>query len=415
VNPLWTTIETVLGALLVLGAVVWLGWEALKRSDDPARLIFRWLVSAGIVVGLALFARHSLGSQGGGSAGGGMAGGYATSMIVAGTIAIGGILLGIVWASRLGTWLSRPITSLLDGGDLEVEPRPLYAIAQARRKQGRYLEAQDEVRGQLARFPDDVTGLLLLAEIEAEDLHDLRAATAAIERLVDLPGHKPTTVAPALHRLADWHLKFGQDPEAARAALQRILELYPGTEQAHLTAQRLAHLGSPEFLADRREPHRLRLGEYEPRLGLCETPPDIRPSAPDPPTEAGELVRQLHDHPKDNEARERLALIYAEHYRRLDLAGDQLEQLIAQPAVAPRQVVRWLTMLADLQAKFGGDFEAARRTLERIRERYPGSAAAAAAERHRVHLGVPQQTQTRIPMGGPGWGRTETGAPGEGS
>lgn len=401
-NNLWTTLETLFELLLVVGAG-WLGWQALKRSEDPARLLFNWVATAVIVVGLAIYARRSLGGSGGGTAGGGMAGSYAEAMTIAGTIAVGGILLGLIWASHIGTLISKPLTSLFDGGDVEAEPRPLYSIAEARRKQGKYLDAMAEVRKQLERFPDDVAGLLLLAEIQAEDLNDLAAATATIERLVQLPGHKATTVAPALNRLADWHLKYGRDPDSARAALERIVGLYPDTEQAHVTAQRLAHLASPELLAERREPHRLKLGQYESRLGLCEKPPDLRPPTPDPAAEAGNLVRHLEEHPQDNEARERLALIYAEHYRRLDLAEDQMEQLIAQPRVPARHVVRWLNQLAELQAKFGGDFDAARRTLERIRERYAGSAAAESAERHLAHLGVPQRTQTRSPVRGPGW------------
>jgi len=388
----------VLGLLLVLAGLGWLGWQTLKNSDDPARLGLKWVASAGIVAGLALFARHFLGGSAGG--GGGMVAGFGAAAIIVGTLAFGGIALAILWGSHFGGWIAKPFTDLFDGGNVEMEPRPLYAIAEARRKQGRYLEAMTEVRKQLDRFPNDVTGLLLLAEIEAEDLNDLPAATATIERLVALPEHRPATVAPALNRLADWHLKLGRDPDSARAALERIIGLFPQTEQAHVTAQRIAHLASREWLAEQREPHRLKLGEYEQRVGLREKPLDLQAPAADPATEAADLVRHLQEHPQDNEAREELALIYAAHYRRLDLAADQIEQLISQPHVSPRQVVRWLNQLAEFQAKFSGDFEAARRTLERIRERYPGSAAAESAARHLAHLGVPERTLTRAPLWG---------------
>jgi tetratricopeptide (TPR) repeat protein len=413
-NPLWNTVAHVAGLVFVIAGAAWLAWQTLRRSPDPAQLIVKWIISGGIVVGLALYARHNLGGAGSGAASGGMAAGYAEAMVIVGTIAAGGICLALIWGSAVGTWLVKPFTDILDGGDIEVDPRPFYSIAEARRKQGRSLEAVAEVERQLERFPDDVAGLLLLAEIQAEDLRDLAAATATIERLVQLPGHVPTTVAPALNRLADWHLKLGQDPDAARAALERIVELYPGTEQALLTAQRIAHLASPELLAERREPHRLKLAEYEPRVGLCEKPPDIRPRAPEPPAEAANLVRQLEVHPEDNEARERLALIYAEHYGRLDLAAEQFEQLIAQPSAPTRQVVRWLNLLADYQSTFGADVEAARRTLARIGQRYPESAAAAAAERHAALLGVPQRTQARSPIRGPGWSPWKPDEPVEG-
>src|SRR5690348_18087515 len=54
----------------------------------------------------------------------------------------------------------------------------------------------------------------------------------------------------------------------------------------------------------------------------------------------------LEQHPLDTEAREKLAVIYADHYHRLDMATDELEQLIQQPNQPSRLVVRWLNLLA---------------------------------------------------------------------
>src|SRR5687768_17816886 len=45
-----------------------------------------------------------------------------------------------------------------------------------------------------------------------------------------------------LNTLADWQLKYGQDIEAARQSLERIVARYPGTEEAQVAAQRIAHL-----------------------------------------------------------------------------------------------------------------------------------------------------------------------------
>ena len=92
-------------------------------------------------------------------------------------------------------------------------------------------------------------------------------------------------------------------------------------------------------------------------------------------------MKHLAEHPQDSEAREKLALIYAHHYQRLDLAADQLEQLIQQPNQPAKQVVHWLNLLADLQLKYASDLVAARQALQRIIDQYPGLAAAENAQR----------------------------------
>jgi hypothetical protein len=60
-------------------------------------------------------------------------------------------------------------------------------------------------------------------------------------------------------------------------------------------------------------------------------------------------VKHLEQHPLDTEAREKLAIIYARHYKRLDLATLELNQLINEPNQPPKLVAHWLNLLADLQ------------------------------------------------------------------
>jgi len=98
------------------------------------------------------------------------------------------------------------------------------------------------------------------------------------------------------------------------------------------------------------------------------------------------MVRHLEAHPLDTEARENLAVIYADHFDRLDLAADQLDQLIALPNQPGKRVVGWLNLLADLQIRHGADHETVRQTLARIGELFPDSVAAHAAARRLVHL-----------------------------
>ena len=74
-----------------------------------------------------------------------------------------------------------------------------------------------------------------------------------------------------------------------------------------------------------------------------------------------------------------------DHYQRLDLATDQLEQMIQQPNQPAKLVVRWLNLLADLQIRSRADFQTVHQTLQRIVDRDPNLAAAEMA-RHRQAL-----------------------------
>jgi DICT domain-containing protein len=120
-------------------------------------------------------------------------------------------------------------------------------------------------------------------------------------------------------------------------------------------------------------------------LGLMAHPASVAP-VEDLSETAQKLVDHLTMHPLDNEAREKLALIYADHYQRLDLAADQLEQLIATPNQPGKEIARWLNLLADLQIKHGLDIEAVQNTLQRILDLFPGLAAAQLAQQRLEYL-----------------------------
>jgi hypothetical protein len=105
----------------------------------------------------------------------------------------------------------------------------------------------------------------------------------------------------------------------------------------------------------------------------------------DPEEIARQLVEHLEQHPMDNERREKLALIYAEHYQRIDLAADQIEQLVAAPNQPGKEVARWLNVLADLQLKHGADYDTIRGTLQRVIDMFPEVAAARLAQQ-RIEL-----------------------------
>ena len=355
---------------IALAALGWFMWRCLKRSDDPARLVFRWVLTLP-VIGVLIFWVGPMVADGG----------YTAAFAGIPATAVCGIALAIIWRHSLANLAAKPFTSLYDGGSQEPIPKPAYSVAQAKQKQGKYLEAIAEARKQLDRFPTDVEGQMLIAQVQAEDLKDLPAAELTIQRFCEQPGHAPQNTVFALYSLADWHLQIAQDREAAQRHLEKIIELFPESEFALGAAHRIAHLGSPDMLLAPHEEKKFAVPEGVRNLGLLRDPDHLRPVETNPEEVAAACVKHLEQHPLDTEAREKLAVIYADHYGRLDMAASELEQMIGQPNQPGRLVVHWLNLLADLQIRGGTGYETARATLQRIVDRDPNAAAAEVARR----------------------------------
>lgn len=147
-----------------------------------------------------------------------------------------------VWAFL--NWFVKPIGALFDGGSEEPDAAPFYYLAEACRRKGDFDEAIERTQDQLEKFPDDYRGLMLLAEIQAENLKDIPAAKATIDQILNTPNQSPQNIAFALGRLADWHLSNEHDAPLARAALFRVMELLPETEFATAASERLRQLDS---------------------------------------------------------------------------------------------------------------------------------------------------------------------------
>ena len=340
-----------------LACLIWLTIRALKRAEDPAKIIFKWAFTILLVLAVFwAFPRINI---------------FGPILVVA-----MGVVLSIVWTPHISELISRPLTGLYDGGIEPPEPRPYYSIAQARRRRREFLEAVVAVREQLAKFPNDFEGVMLLASIQAEDLQDLSSAEITLNHFCDQPNPPPRQFAAAMNHLADWHIKLAQDFDAARAALEKINARFPDTELSLQAAQRIAHLGGTEKVALAsmdRQPMPVPVGVKS--VGLLASMEHLRPAEADPTKLAAAYLKHLEEHPLDTEAREKLAVIYAEHYQRLDLATGELNQLIEMSNQPAKRVAHWLNLLADLQVQHGADYETVRATLERIIERFPDYAA----------------------------------------
>jgi tetratricopeptide (TPR) repeat protein len=360
-------VVNIFSLIVILGLMVWIFIRALKRSTDPPVLILKWIVTAA-----ALFFEFTVAVPEG-SRGNAIFGLLLTLVF--------GLVITIVWRNSFIDIIANGLGSLYDGGTEPPEPKPYYSIALAKRKLYRPLEAIVEIRKQLAQFPNDYEGIHLLAAIQAEDMKDLTGAEMTLNHFCDSPAAPPKQVAAALTHLADWHLKLAQDADSARAALEKIIEKFPGTELALAAAQRIAHLGGAEKIllaAHDRRP--MAMPEGVKSIGLRDSLRDLIPAETDPVKLAADYVKHLEQHPLDTEAREKLAILYAAHYKRLDMATNELLQLINEPNQPPRHVAHWLNLLADLQIRSGADYDTVRPTLEKIIEHFPGMAVAELAQ-----------------------------------
>jgi tetratricopeptide (TPR) repeat protein len=364
--------------VVFLAGASWLSWHLLKRSGDPAVQLFRVLLSAVILVWLAYQAGIARSQM---LAGNGMA------MMLAVYAAVGGLAMAIIWVPVLTGAVGGLIGNLFDGGNQEVEPKPFYSIFNAKRSKGKYFEALAEVRHQLDKFPTDFEGQMLLAELQAENLNDLPGAGITIEKLCAQKDQTPQNITYALNRLADWHLGLTKDRDAAKQAFEKIIELLPNTEMASRAAQRIAHMADTGMLLAPHDRVRPDVKKGVQNLGLYRGA-NGRLRAPEVNQEklADDYVAHLERHPLDTDAREKLAVIYAQHYHRLDLAAGQLEQLIAHPGCTPKQVVHWLNLKADLQVQAGAEETVVRETVGRIIELFPDLPPAQVAQRRLDNL-----------------------------
>jgi outer membrane protein assembly factor BamD (BamD/ComL family) len=380
------------GLLLVLitGFIGWFFIRTIANSEDPKRLIFKWVLTVGVAIAVTMTVRPLVKI-------GGVALAYAVPVAT-----VAGLFLAIVWRRDIAELIAVPFGNLYTGGSAPPEPKPVYSPALALRNRGNYLEALNSVRKQLEKFPGDFEGQLLLADIQAENLNDLPGAAITIERIFNQPEHPPRNIALALNTLTDWYLKYNQDRHAARETLQRIIDRFPDSEFSLLAAQRIASLASTEHLLAPHDRKKFAVVEGVQNLGLLDPKFHPQPASADAAKQAADLVAHLHSHPLDGESREKLAVIYADHYNRLDLATDQLEQLINPPNQPQKRVAHRLNLLTDLQIRHGADYETARATLQRIVDLFPTSAVGDVAANRITHLKLElkaRETKPSIKLG----------------
>jgi hypothetical protein len=351
-----------------LAFIVWVLVRVLKRSDDPVKLVFK-TVGTLVIVYVSLHFAIGMGWLG------------------PFVIVLMGVGLSVMWTPHIAELIFSPLTNLFDGGHEPPEKKPYYSVAQTRRNRGKPHEAVMEIRKQLAQFPNDFEGVMLLARIQAEDMADLPGAENTLNHFCERPEAPMKLVAAALTQLADWHLKIAADVDSARAALQKIVARFPETESALQAEQRMAHLGGTEkIILAQHDRQAMAMPEGVHNIGLLDSTAFLQPQEIDPGKLAAAHVKHLETHPHDVEVREKLAAIYAKDFKRLDLATMELAQLINEPKHKPKQVAHWLNLLANFQIELGADIATVQATLEKIVENFPDLPVAEIAQRRLARL-----------------------------
>ena len=223
-------------SLLGLGFIGWLFWRSLKNSEAPLKILFKSALTVALLSGEILLIHKAGGLLPEGS----VAGDFDPVFLAVASIAVTGIVLSIIWTPHVSAFLISPLTAMFDGGSEPPEPKPAYSAARSKRKAGRPLEAILAIREQLAEFPNDFTGVMLLAEIQAGDMDDLAGAEMTLNCFCNSPRVSDEQVVAALTKLADWHLNRAADEETALAILQRIMTQFPDAEISRRAARRLA-------------------------------------------------------------------------------------------------------------------------------------------------------------------------------
>ncbi len=261
-------------------------------------------------------------------------------------------------------------------------PPPVYARAIARMKFGKYTEAEWEIIRELENHEDDFDGWMLLAELYAHHFDDLREAEKTIHELCAQPQVTPSQISVALHRLADWHLKLGQNPQAARRALQRIAERLKDTHLARMALLRMDQIpATAEEFREGQSTTTIPLPALGDALDETPSPPLTRRERQRAAPIAQAYVERLELNPNNTAVREKFARILAERMGRPELAIEQLELLLGMPDQPEIQRAQWLSLIAAWHLKYRQDPEASRKVLEQLAKDLPRMPQALAARR----------------------------------
>jgi hypothetical protein len=209
-------VASVTSDLVVLGAVlavIFLAWLYLKRECEDSPLVGSEIpwdhlseLRVPIVIGLAGVTAERFW------------GGVEVAALVVASLLTGVLVLILTARHYPYSAVGRSFNWVI-GRKPELFSRPSYVLAEMLRAQGRVAEAMAEVDRQLAKAPDDFTGLMLSAELAAVDCKDMALAGRIVNSTVRGRKRSEAEIDLALNRLAEWRVANGSEAEAAAEPL----------------------------------------------------------------------------------------------------------------------------------------------------------------------------------------------------
>ncbi len=275
-------------------------------------------------------------------------------------------------------------------------PVPTYTRAVAKMKFGKYSEAEAVIIEELGKCETDFAGWMMLAELYANQFHDLSEAERAICELCDEPETTIPQISIALHRLADWQLKLRSDPVAARRVLEEICKRMPGTHLDKMARLRINQLpANSAALREQQKAKTIHMPALSENLYEAADPGALKLNPEEAMSRANRCVEKLERDPNDVAVREELAGIFADQLGQVDLAIEQIELLIEMPEQPAAKIAQSLALLASWQIKYRSDEKAARKLLEQLVHEHSQSPQAFAAQRQLVLMDMEQRIKKR--------------------
>jgi hypothetical protein len=91
----------------------------------------------------------------------------------------------------------------------------------------------------LERDPNDIAAREKLARLFVERLEKTELGLDQLTLLLNMPDQPDAKRAEWLGMAAAWHLKYRQDPDAARRSLERVIQEFPESVQAFAARRRI--------------------------------------------------------------------------------------------------------------------------------------------------------------------------------
>lgn len=125
----------------------------------------------------------------------------------------------------------------------------------------------DALLAQLDSHPGDSEAREKLILLYVDELRDVDAARTQVNHAIAVPNIAVKQQTRWLHLLASIEIRHGRNLAGARAALERIMTMWPGSGYAEVAMQRIERLAM-ELRGVENAPEAITLGTYERDLGL---------------------------------------------------------------------------------------------------------------------------------------------------